>query len=72
MNSLRQKATVILDDIYETSAFQLLAQGMKDRQALDICASLLIGGLPDAFNNFNRWCEEMLNDEQAREQEKGK
>lgn len=55
-----------IDDLYATSSFALLAQGMKDREALDIVWSLYSGGLPGSFQNFERWCGEELREQDTR------
>lgn len=54
-----------IDEIYATDAFRLLAQGMKDRKAVDIVFAIkLYGG--NAFDDFERWCSDVL-EEQERE-----
>lgn len=49
-----------VDDVYNTSAFSLLAQGMKDREAFDIVLTLLLSASPDVFGSFERWCREEM------------
>lgn len=51
-----------IDTIYETEAFRLLAQAMKDKQAVAICF-LLMSARPDLFKLFDYWCAETLREQ---------
>lgn len=51
-----------IDTIYESEAFQLLAQGMKDRNAFGI-AYILMSVDEQRFRMFNDWCAEALKEQ---------
>lgn len=53
----------LTDRIYESAGFQLLAQGMKDREAFSIMTSLLFQDSSDNWTTFNRWAEEQLKEQ---------
>lgn len=55
-----------LRDIPALPAFRLLAQGMKDKEAIRIVLVLALD--PQAFESFNRWALEEL---EAQEKEDG-
>lgn len=50
------------DEIYESGAFRLLAQGMKDREAYAIVVVLKCA--PKQFECFERWADEILQEQE--------
>lgn len=51
-----KKVPLTVNDMYETAAFQLLAQGMKDRDALGIIAVMCV--VPYVWDCFETWADE--------------
>lgn len=50
-----------ISKIYDTHAFRLLSQGMKDREAIAIVHTLMQKSLP--FENFERWARDELTEQ---------
>lgn len=54
-------AIALADKVQESSAFQFLARGMKDRQAFRICALLVLDG--QCFDDLDALCKDALEEQ---------
>lgn len=57
----KMRVPMTVEEAYETNAFKLLAQGMKNDQALLIIFTL--NSTVGAFVLFERWAKEELNEQ---------
>ena len=53
-----------INQVYQSAAFRLLAQGMKDREAVDVVVALMRDRWQHAFRTFERWAEDELREQE--------